>query len=144
MTRRKDLRKKAWIVTCLTACALAVWVASVFTYARYTGQSTVLHFGEGVVAVFPPVARQVRGWSFDYVGWSIGWRYMHWTPGIPAFPRASFSLPLWFPLLVMLFPTAHAWRRYRMARRGRCWNCEYDLTGNVSGVCPECGERHPR
>lgn len=22
---------------------------------------------------------------------------------------------------------------------GRCPKCEYDLTGNVSGVCPECG-----
>ena len=24
-------------------------------------------------------------------------------------------------------------------RRGLCINCAYDLTGNVSGVCPECG-----
>ena len=23
----------------------------------------------------------------------------------------------------------------------RCRKCGYDLTGNVSGVCPECGER---
>ena len=22
---------------------------------------------------------------------------------------------------------------------GRCVKCDYDLTGNVSGVCPECG-----
>ncbi len=25
------------------------------------------------------------------------------------------------------------------AQRGRCRTCEYDLIGNVSGVCPECG-----
>jgi hypothetical protein len=30
-----------------------------------------------------------------------------------------------------------AWRRRR--RTGGCPNCGYDLTGNVSGVCPECG-----
>jgi len=24
---------------------------------------------------------------------------------------------------------------------GHCQSCGYDLTGNVSGVCPECGER---
>jgi hypothetical protein len=24
---------------------------------------------------------------------------------------------------------------------GHCRNCGYNLTGNVSGVCPECGER---
>lgn len=23
---------------------------------------------------------------------------------------------------------------------GRCYRCGYDLTGNVSGRCPECGE----
>jgi len=24
---------------------------------------------------------------------------------------------------------------------GHCRKCGYDLTGNISGVCPECGER---
>ncbi len=32
----------------------------------------------------------------------------------------------------------HWWRTARH-RRGRCRKCGYDLTGNVSGVCPECG-----
>jgi hypothetical protein len=27
----------------------------------------------------------------------------------------------------------------RRPRRGHCRTCRYDLTGNVSGVCPECG-----
>jgi hypothetical protein len=33
-------------------------------------------------------------------------------------------------------------RRQRQERRakGLCERCGYDLTGNVSGVCPECGE----
>jgi len=30
-------------------------------------------------------------------------------------------------------------RRRRWAIEGRCAACGYDLTGNVSGVCPECG-----
>ncbi|MDB5293091.1 MAG: hypothetical protein JWL69_4332 [Phycisphaerales bacterium] len=25
--------------------------------------------------------------------------------------------------------------------RGLCPHCGYDLTGNVSGTCPECGEK---
>jgi hypothetical protein len=29
--------------------------------------------------------------------------------------------------------------RVRRRARGRCRSCDYDLTGNVSGVCPECG-----
>ena len=31
-------------------------------------------------------------------------------------------------------------RRDRM-KRGKCLHCGYSLTGNVSGVCPECGRR---
>lgn len=30
-------------------------------------------------------------------------------------------------------------RRWRRRRRGLCVRCGYNLTGNVSGVCPECG-----
>jgi len=29
-------------------------------------------------------------------------------------------------------------------RQGRCYKCDYDLTGNVSGHCPECGARIER
>jgi hypothetical protein len=40
-------------------------------------------------------------------------------------------------------------RVYREGQRqldsmsGRCGNCGYDLTGNVTGVCPECGTKKP-
>ena len=30
-------------------------------------------------------------------------------------------------------------RRSRRRRKGLCVGCAYDLTGNVSGTCPECG-----
>ena len=30
-------------------------------------------------------------------------------------------------------------RRRRLVATGKCVRCEYDLTGNVSGACPECG-----
>ena len=35
-------------------------------------------------------------------------------------------------------------RRRRPPDPNMCRRCEYDLTGNVSGVCPECGEPTPR
>lgn len=31
------------------------------------------------------------------------------------------------------------WRTPKRALQGFCKRCGYDLTGNVSGVCPECG-----
>jgi hypothetical protein len=33
-------------------------------------------------------------------------------------------------------------RRDRLAK-GQCPHCGYDLTGNVSGACPECGSLRP-
>lgn len=32
-------------------------------------------------------------------------------------------------------------RRFRRRRRGLCVKCGYNLSGNASGVCPECGTR---
>ena len=31
------------------------------------------------------------------------------------------------------------WITRRRLQGGQCLRCGYDLTGNVSGVCPECG-----
>ncbi|MCH8146427.1 MAG: hypothetical protein IH987_00305 [Planctomycetes bacterium] len=50
------------------------------------------------------------------------------------------------PILVILtaYPTfafiRGPLRRYRRRKRGLCLRCGYNLEGNVSGVCPECGE----
>lgn len=39
-------------------------------------------------------------------------------------------------------------RRWHRRKRGLCMSCGYDLTGNTTGVCPECAaridSRHPR
>jgi len=47
-------------------------------------------------------------------------------------------------LSFMLYSIA-AWRHWfhptkRRTPPGHCRNCDYDLTGNVSGICPECGQ----
>ena len=60
------------------------------------------------------------------------------------------SLPLWLEVSVLLCVVSRdvlrsvrlRIERYRIRRRitcGLCPACGYDLTGNVSGVCPECG-----
>jgi hypothetical protein len=54
----------------------------------------------------------------------------------------AFGFPLWFPAAVFAAPPG-LWllrRIHRRPRPGHCPHCGYDLRGNVSGVCPECGE----
>jgi len=53
-------------------------------------------------------------------------------------------LPLWMPFVILAIPTVLLWwRDCRSIPPGHCQQCGYDLTGNVSGVCPECGVRRP-
>ena len=55
--------------------------------------------------------------------------------------------PHWCPalLLAALSLACYRWLRVLRARdrlyRGLCGKCGYNLSGNTSGTCPECGER---
>ena len=54
------------------------------------------------------------------------------------------QLPAWAPFVLLgAYPFTMFMRgplrRYRRRKRGLCVRCGYDLTGNVSGVCSECG-----
>ena len=49
-------------------------------------------------------------------------------------------VPFWILFAMITIPTAFLWHRDRRPPKGHCQTCGYDLTGNVSGVCPECGE----
>ena len=59
------------------------------------------------------------------------------------------AFPCWFPCtLTVILPAIWLWR-YRRDRRmptdgmPHCATCDYNLTGNVSGICPECGTPIP-
>lgn len=64
------------------------------------------------------------------------------TVFVPLVLLLVFVLFLWF--YPWRCPACGKWqtrRAFRRQRLGRCVHCDYDLTGNVSGVCPECGEK---
>lgn len=80
--------------------------------------------------------------------------YVTFLQRLPTSPTRFYSyryreigFDIWLP--VLLLATAPTWflirysigplRRNRRSKLGLCLNCGYDLTGNVSGVCPECG-----
>lgn len=48
-------------------------------------------------------------------------------------------------LLIALSPflaaVARTLRAEHRQNNGHCTSCNYNLTGNVSGVCPECGTK---
>lgn len=51
-------------------------------------------------------------------------------------PTVLFAL---YPTIAFIRGPLRRRRVRRRERKGLCIQCAYDLTGNVSGVCPECG-----
>jgi hypothetical protein len=49
-------------------------------------------------------------------------------------------VPLFPPAIVLVAISAWLWSQSR-THPGQCCRCGYDLTGNTTGVCPECGVR---
>ncbi len=86
----------------------------------------------------------------DPPGWAAWlphpWCVLEW-PSVnpyPGVPGLLVFIPLWMPLAIAAILTAWLWHRDR--RRippGHCRKCGYNLTGNVSGKCPECGNPCP-
>lgn len=60
------------------------------------------------------------------------------------FTAAEVRVPYWFVFLLGgLLAAVLIRRKYHATPCGFCPVCAYSLTGNVSGVCPECGTPAP-
>ena len=92
-----------------------------------------------------PEARGVR-WSWGSYAKRCGAAraarsLVHFAFG-PEAGAHDFVVPQWIvPAVFGALPAARiaGWSRRRRAVGNACRSCGYDLTGNVSGVCPECG-----
>ena len=114
----------------LQSCYGSICLERVF-YVSYEGIDVV----EGVV---PEEAHSFLGFGFQQLQWN-GWIGLTKDSGILLFS------PYWFfALTAAVLPVSLGIgfiRRRRVCRiaAGSCHHCGYNLTGNTSGVCPECG-----
>ena len=160
-------RKLIIVVLTLGAVGSAcLWVLSLFVFVslntlRY-GVSVDLSgdvslagvYGECVPAAPPPLFKSTRvtpqlragRWRWDSLfsryllpGWqsSSGGKRCQGGSFILRVPLAtSFLVFAAYPALAFIRGPV---RRHRRRKRGQCVGCGYNLTGNVTGVCPECG-----
>ena len=125
------------------------------------GRIQIYHFGAAVPESAAPdfVRMNLNGGTWGrgslvlgetrvspFAGGSVTAGYVHQGGGSRlATPFSQWSLGLWKPFFLswlLFLPAAVAFRRHRARLRrgaGLCMRCGYDLTGNLSGVCPECG-----
>ncbi len=69
------------------------------------------------------------------------WTLRTWSGGF-AVPLIWLAGIFLIGSFAMLVPETRSLFRQRV-EPGHCRQCEYDLTGNVSGICPECGKTIP-
>ena len=153
--RRRFVRIAKWIGTAITSLILATWVLSL---------PVTVNGGLSFSFVRVPRVWGISGGAFNsydfpglgmatgfYIGFNSTARNRWESFGVflpyhtlRAGAMVSYSLPLWIPFLAIVIPTAILWhleRRERLA--GHCPTCNYNLTGNTSGICPECGTSIP-
>ncbi len=152
MRRRGRLFKAfKWAMTLLSVALLALFVAS-----GWWNITSCLCDGSRWYASAVAVGRlwladiadaEPPGWSWPSINFSRNGRNRpeynfpdslinrcdEYTDGIYTIPLQPIVLT------VILFTALLWWRDWRKHPPGHCPRCGYDLTGNVSGVCPECG-----
>jgi len=126
-------------------CLIAVWWRSRFrgTYVGLTWGSIEVVHGHVAIRPYQPAYRMgLHVWNL------LGRESLP----LRLFPHyvyqdgAHIVIPISFVLMAVGLATLLMWRPWIVARRreGRCDACGYDLTGNVSGICPECGRAFTR
>lgn len=142
MTRPR-LAKFAFALSILSAL---LWLQSLIVSVAYRGTWASVGVGSGLINPNVYHANKITP------GWGIVWprelgRTFHWQTWWPAFPLTwhkgaiilSVNIPLWIPTLAFALTGVALRKSSTRHKPGACKRCHYDLTGNTSSVCPECG-----
>lgn len=79
-----------------------------------------------------------KGWFWrPNPSFRLGITIVFWMPHVHSLKEVT--IPIWIPTLIVLTSSVIVRQITVSPRAGVCRRCSYDLTGNVSGRCPECG-----
>lgn len=137
MTRRR--RKLLIRIGVAASVFFAVcWVVSLKKIVVLHYSSVFIGCGNGLVGGGVGVAQYQGSLGFEFDdNLTMNWLRpdFRWDSTMGDF---GLVVPAWIPTVLIITPTIILWRRDRRLLPNHC-KCGYDLTGNVSGVCPECG-----
>ena len=140
-----------WVCAFVAAVLIAVFIGSICCRVVYC-----VEFGFGVACedaalIFvrwhppympgdvPPTLMK-RGWTVRCSGASMGAAAIRLVPRARLTGRQRYVVfPLWIPLFLCVCGCVLLRRDRGSVLPGKCVACGYDLRGNISGRCPECG-----
>jgi hypothetical protein len=139
-----------WFGLSLSVGVAILFVTSLIVPLQYRGESIGLALVGGAVSIesHNPALR-LSGWLQNPVRSPIRWLPSSCFGGesdasgqIYYVTCRQWWLPLWLPFILVALPTELLWWYHRRSPApGHCHACGYDLTGNQSGICSECGTR---
>lgn len=149
--RIRWMSKWAFALVCIFI--VGVWGLSLFYWAgTMVGDRWLVTVNRGRLHLFHNDRMYITGSLFDldvsidaraWGGFGFCWPTITKSTTWSGLPTARYMIPFWLVLIAVAIPTAwFSYRDYQLRpRRGFCDQCGYDLTGNTSGVCTECGMR---
>jgi hypothetical protein len=161
MSVRPPHRRARWLLA-PTLILTLIWIGSVFCSITALGVESHRGMITFRWAARPPNAAPTAPGPSEWVGWRLRFRmrfdgigllpryhdsgWFVWMPPtakvgqtLPSSRLHRLDLPLWPPALAIFLLWFYL-SRHRVSPPGVCRQCSYNLTGNVSGICPECGE----
>lgn len=140
-----------WAGLCGCSVAAAGWIMSLFVAVGLGLAGNQLLTPKGGIAFLArphwsgSLWQGEANWSIERQRFPHGWIPIYHPASRAAGASLSFTfIPYWLSLIVLAVPTAILFYRDRRYPPGHCQRCGYDLTGNVSGACPECGRATDR
>lgn len=141
MKRRRVRFIARWSVTVAGLLVIGVGGLSTRWSIFYEGCYATVAVRMGTFYLWPGARQEAQGWLVEGAWQYDSWWLDHLRINIR---RNHAWIPLWIPALALLLPAVVMWRHdLRQVAPGHCRKCNYDLTGNVSGRCPECGAPLP-
>lgn len=128
-----------------TLLLAAVLITSRWWYLSYSAGSMQCAVGAGLVRVciYDHQTDAHKGWRLcriERLFWWFRWWEGYTDMGDGTSARShALSIPIWLLLICSIVLACCLILRRRGPKVGMCATCGYDLTGNTSGTCPECG-----
>jgi hypothetical protein len=145
------MRVRKWVARILSMLFLAsivLWAASYLRF-HYRTSSTLYNSQAGGVQILHVSTPWKQ--DCDMITYRRGWSYLGhrdfntrwWVSLRTGAGYWMIYVPFWMPAVLFGASSLYVYRPYRRYKRrkrlGLCLSCGYNLTGNESGVCSECG-----